>query len=420
MPPPKKFLGALFCLLMIFCNIPVNAQEEHPLLVMLGRVPNVPTTRTDIYYVDWRAIEVAYPPALKPPNYAAFNSIGRDIPGIQLWWLTFRNASSQIAQYAFDVGEEMPSVVGFDLFQIERELAYGRPPANTLQLEGSFELATIRNAFSALGFVQEARDDAELWCSQAGCDQGYRTDIIERQTANPFGGDIGRKQPLLIGDNVLISSADNALIELHILAANGHTLTLADVPQYRAVIDNAVARGTVIQAYFVDGEFLAQLQTTPIDPLQNLSETNPEAPSTERESLPVYQMILMVDIVSETEQIGFFGLVYSDEADAYKAAELLPQRIANYNSNVVERPMSALLASRYITVRTDVSQHEETGLWITALEWVSPKATTEEIFTLTDLSNSDTATIEKSAPGLVYRLMIQMLFRRDTGWLSVD
>lgn len=410
-----------FVIIVLLCSLlmPAGAQEEpHPLLAMLARVPNIPLTRTDIYYVDWRAIEAAYPPALMPPSYASFDGIGRDIPGVQLWWLIFRNAQSQIAQQMFGVGQEAPSTVGFDIFQIERELAYGRPPENALQLEGNFDLQAVRMAFENLGFAQEARNDAELWCSTDGCDKGRNVNPAERQLANPFGGQLGRKQPLLIGDGVLISSPSAEIIELHILAANGEALTLADVPQYRAAIATAIARGVLLQAYFLDGEILSAVLAPPPNP-RDLSAT-PETPPADYEPLPAYQFVLMADLVSETEQIGFFGFVYGNEESARKAADLLPQRIANYNSALARRPMSALLEERYITVRTDVSQHEETGLWVTALEWFSPKATTEEIFALTDLSGSERAAIEKTTPGLIYRTMMQQVFQFDMGWLAAQ
>src|SRR5580765_117207 len=83
-----------------------NSLEDQPLLKMLMRVPDNATSRSDIYFNDRKAIEVAYSSAKMPADWAAFeayrNNKGKteSFKPIDLWWKVWRNnQSSVIARY---------------------------------------------------------------------------------------------------------------------------------------------------------------------------------------------------------------------------------------------------------------------------------------------------------------------------------
>src|SRR5258706_16243654 len=74
-----------------------NSLEDQPLLQMLVHVPDNATSRSELYFNDRKAIEVAYPSAKVPVDWAAFQ-VYRDDKGksdsfkpIDLWWRVWRN-----------------------------------------------------------------------------------------------------------------------------------------------------------------------------------------------------------------------------------------------------------------------------------------------------------------------------------------
>lgn len=429
----KRYQGYFLLLIMLMLTVmglsTVGAQdtlEEQPLMQMLARIPNTTMSRTEIYYNDRKAIEVAYPPAAMPQDFAEFVAMNDargedpDLLPLELWWKAWRNQSTAFTGRYLQLGTDTPAVVGFDYFQIEQEMTYGTPPAQTLQLAGNFNQDMVRAAFTVRGYT--ARDGAaELWCPEEGCDAGNRPNLPNRNPANLFGGELGRSQSLLIEEGALISSPDETVMNDHVDVVTGDEQSLADLPQYRAAAAAITADGSLLQAYFWDGELLLQMsQMSPISAMLGERAT-PELIKQfyedllkDFQELPPYQLLAFADVASDSKQIGEVALVYTTEEAAKTAAAVIPDRLDKYESIAVRRSLRELLTERRVEEPIiSIVEHEGTYVVVIALQ--TDKATAEQ-FDQFDITSFEEP--EVTPPGLVFKLLIDSAFRRDLGWLN--
>ncbi len=426
----SRVISLVMLMLSVFSLSAVAAQDsldDQPLYQMLVRIPDTPASRTEIYFNDRKAVEAAYPASRMPASWAEYISSddargkNADLLPLDIWWRIWRNQSSALSAQYLMVADETPDVVGFDYFQIEQEMTYGSPPTHTAQFAGRFDMDAVRAAFSNRDYVRQDEAGVEVWCSADGCENGAKINVRDRNPANLFGGHLGRSQPLLIEGNSLISSADEGVISSHVDVASGKAKSLADLPQYRAAVQAITADGPLMQAYFWDGELLAEMGVLSPGTFGLGERATPELLKRmfqdmlkDYEQLPMYQLLALADVATDTKQIGEVALVYTTEADAKTAAEILPKRIANYQSFVVKRSLVELLAERRVTEPV-ISVVDAGGSFVVLIQFATPKATPEEIQQF-DLRNPDA--VDVTAPGLIYRLLIDSAFRRDLGWLN--
>ena len=404
-----------------------DSLESQPLLKMLANIPNTSQSRTEIYFNDRKAVETAYPPAKMPKDWAEFKAMSDakgknvDLLPVDIWWRVWRNQQSALTARYMMTSESTPSIAGFDYFQIEQEMTYGTPPAQTLQLAGRFNLDAVRAAFSSRGYTRQDKDGVEMWCPAEGCESGAKTNLADRNPANPFGGELGRSQPLIIKDGMLISSPDETVMQNHVDLVAGKEQSLADLPQYRAVADAITADGSLMQAYFWDGELIAQMGI--LSPASVLlgEKATPELVKKffqdmlkTYKPIPAYQLLAFADIASDSEQIGAVALVYDTEAEAKATADALPTRINDYVSIATKQPLTKMLKDRKVK-EPKIDIVSSNGKYVVVIKLATRKATPEEIqqFIVTNPNTPDV-----TAPGLIYRMLVSAAMQRDLGWLG--
>ncbi len=414
-------------MLISFGFMPAAAQSDiPPLLEMLSHVPNTPASRGETYFTDHRAIETAYPPAQMSTDWTAFKQLDAENasrPGMMpmaLWWHVFMNTSTSQLSTFFAQDGDMPNAIGIDFFSIDRELYYGILNQKTLQLEGRFDLDGVRKALTARGY-KLSDSGVELWCSPSGCDSGHQVNLADQNPANPFGGNLGRQQSVLMENGLLLSSPSTAMMDDHIAVAEGSLQSLADEPDYRAVVTALSQRGTILQAYFGDGDVLpalSQLETlTPLPQTPEQTRTLLQSLLPDYETLPPYELVVFADTVTDTEQAAQVVLVYSDATSVKQAVDIIPKRIASFQSLVDGRPWTDILKNRGVeTVKAEVSKDAETGKYLAVFTLATPKATPEQILALTP-NNPNPPTV--TAPGLVFGLLMNAASHRDLPWLSM-
>jgi hypothetical protein len=388
--------------------------DSQPIMQMLARVPDTPTNRREIVFNDRLAIEEAYPPAQMPADWAAFINLDRDSDAPEnVWWPVFSRGGSAVINNYFPQGAGMPAAIGVEPFQITQEMSYGMIPEQTLQIQGTFDRAAIEAAYTARQYTEESTGDLALWCPPAGCDQGMALNLAGRDVSNPFGGDIGRSEPALIGDSVIISSPS-----LDALTAEADSLA-AD-PFYRSAVAALISDGVLINAYFMGGEDILLL-TNPLGFVPRTFSPNEltallEAFTEDYAPLPQPLLLVIGDVVTADEQQGRLVLSYTSEEAAQAAADLLPQRIASYTSlaSYVNVSLTELLAERRVTEpRVEVVPGEE-GIFSVLLTLPTPKISAEDILTYASPDPDPPAT----RPATIYQLLLDMVLRRDLGWLS--
>ncbi len=418
---------SLFVLIITILSLSVataqDSLDEQPLLKMLANVPDNATSRSEIYFNDRKAVELAYTSAKMPANWAAFKAFQDDkgktdsFKPLNLWWRVWRNQQSSLMSRYMALSDEMPKVVGFDFFSIEQELNYGRPPQQTLQLGGQFDLGKVRTALAFQGYTQQDQSGVEVWCGPDGCDSGAKQNLKDRNPANPFGGDLGRKWPLIVQENSLIGSPSLDNIQ-NVVAVKSGSSSLADAPEYRAAVDALTQKGVLMQAYFWDGDLLAAMSS--LDPM--LISLKPEVRKRlfaemlkDYEALPMYKLLAFGDMTNETEMVGEAALVYSSKADADKAAEIIPKRIASYTSLVTQRSLMDILAVRGVT-EPKAEVIESYGQYVVLISFATPKISDADILAITSAEEGGRTDI--IPPGLMYRFLVNSTMQRDLGWLN--
>jgi hypothetical protein len=390
-----------FCLMLPFMAL---AQDDasSPLLDMLALVPDNPQARGGILsYVDYRAVESTRPGAAQPQSWAEWNALQEaQDPSAGLWMAAFFGVSSgppNFISYLSQFGP-MPQLVGFDWFDINRALIYGEPPSTGTVLAGDFDVDAIVAAYQRRGFEQSELNGLPLLCSPTGCDDGLRLDLQNVDPANPFGGQFGRKEPLLIAPGYLMDSPDYEQVQAMADAYRDDEDSLADAPDFRAAAGIASANGTLVQIQFVNFALLSV----------PFFSDNPDEIAKEAGVLPLYQLAAFAHRVEGEDQIAEIILIYGNEANAQDAAVTLQDRISKYTSMAIQQPLVDILEERGITlVEPQVVQDEDTGKWATVIAFTSPVPGPEQ-------NESD----QLVQSGLNYRLLINMLYQRDLAWLT--
>jgi hypothetical protein len=382
------------------------AQDAEPVdavFDLLRVIPNSSATRDMTVLADRSAITAAYPEAQMPATIEALLrafSAGEDVPeGELLWTRVFMNLGDGTAA-DFRAEDTLRSALGIGFLQIEQVATFGSPPEDGVALAGSFDADAVEAALSARGYVA----DAGVWCHEGDCTTGMEVNLIMRDPFNPFGGELGRMQPIVADDGVLASTASADVIRDVRAALAGEAASLADVATYQAAAQVLSAQGVVIQATIVDGEtLLASSLGDPLPALQGQPQPdlNPIAP---------YDLYVIADAATATEQVGIAAFVYLDEAAAEAALAEMQNRLDMLSSLTMDRPWTALLQERSLTLSAEVVQ-ADSGPYVALLRFSTPLAGTASILAAPADNPGDEA-----RPAEAYNFLARMLYLRDDQW----
>jgi hypothetical protein len=389
----------VFCLLL---SLPASAQDTtNPLLDMLKLVPDNEETQAGVplvNYVDYRAVEQARG-IDKPPTKADFDN-QTDTSGL---WIAASNGvmSGMRLDYFMQYLEGMEQAVGFSWFDINQALTFGNPPSMGVVLTGTFDANAIAAAFKTRDFTSKKQDDTTVWCGPNGCDEGQKTNVANRDPANPFGGDLGRDEPFaLLTADIVADSADYGVLSAILDTHQGKQASLADNSTVQAAANVITGKGTLRQAQFFNGADVG-------DYSQMVATDSPD--SDQPDSLPTYALAFFADLYSNDEQSALIGLVYDDEESAQTATALLIDHLQMAQSVVRKQPFMDLIEAREghitgATVETDAA----TGKFIALLDIRYPMPSNEK---------QDTG---YTASSLVFKLLIDAIYQRDATWLAAD
>lgn len=410
----KHLLLILLSLALISGISPAQEEAEYPLLQLLAMVPDTRGTEMDVdivTYNDFVAAAQSRPGIIRPANMDEFEQgMDSDDPGIALWFRSLPSGLPQafIRTFFSDDETTMRDVVGFEWFDVDQVIYFGLPPGQGLILQGRFDTAAIDTAFAARDFIQDTLNGMNLWCGPNGCEDGFRIDIESRNILNPFGGHIGRQEPLIVTENYLLNSPSYDLLQLMALSPTGDWPSLAQVADYRAAAESLIEEGLLIEAQFVPAALTSVFDVTV---LLNDEERDAfiEAFSAHG-SLPPYTLVVLGSTVDAEKQYATLTLVFNDESSAQAAAQVAYDRFVNMSSLQTKLPFVDIVAGMDGTIETPrVIQHEETGKWLT-------------IFTLSAPLPEDSEAETGFGPptiGILYRFFLQSLAARDVFWLGV-
>jgi hypothetical protein len=400
----RVMLSLLLIAMLLFGVAQAQDSYKSPLLALLATVPDTTNNRTQLIFNDRAAIEAAYPPARLPADFAEFSATTPDLEDlpdtllpVRLWGDIYLGTASSMMGVFMMLSEEMPAVVGFDYFDVEQELNYGTPPAQSLMVSGAFDLDTVRAALTVQGYAQVDAPADELWCPESACDLGTQVNLQARNQANPFGGDLGRRFPVFMGETSIVGSPSEDVIDEHIAVATGEQPSLADAPDYAAAVEALTRDGVLMQAMFFAPSAL------PLNP-------------TPGAGLPPYVLFALADVATNESQEARLVLIYADEDTAAEVAERLPARLADTLSFAVNASWGELMETRNVTNIISEVVMTEAGLPAVMMTFQGERGTQEQILE-NSLSNQDE--IDFSYPGNIFRLLTTAAFRQDLVWLSI-
>lgn len=385
--------------------IPLSAQntsnQEAPLLQMLALVPDNAESRAWLNFIDYRALEAGR--SISTPSASEILS-GSDESGV--WVAAFMSVYGGIdASYLMSYLEGMPEAVGFSFLDIDQVMTFGMPPGTAYIMNGDFDAAAVDTAYTARGYQQSEVQGLTAWCGPQGCDSGLKANLQSRNPANPFGGALGREEPLLVLPEFLVNSADWNVLQSVASVSHEEQASLANVPEYRALAEAVSADGRLNQVMFINAVDTRAFDfgTTPAEAAERIQEMFEGYGE-----LPAYSLAGLADIVDRSDQLAVVALVFDSEAAAQQAGAELEKRFINYRSLVMKMNMPELLETRAVSLEPPrIYTSETTGKSVLLFSLRSPVPANEP---------AENGRFVQS--GLAYALLVEMYNRRDMAWLA--
>ena len=319
---------------------------SHPLLELLAAVP-APLGRREteslsyLDYLDVRAAERARG-AVTPGNSAEFDALTSDQQ--RLWFAATNRLAGLSSDFlqVFRFAPEMPQAVGFGFFDVDRLVAFGQPPLTSQLLQGRFDPDAIRTVYLTRDYAVHKIDglDAVLLRRADGKDE-LEFDLENLNPANPFGGKLGRREPLALLSETLLGQSSSwegtlALTETFETARP----SLLDIPDYRAaaeaLVHSSAAPELLVQAEFLraDTHFFGFQEpvgaTLPTSAEQSQKDPRRQHLSEYQEALPPYTLAVLADGHHHGEQAALIALVYPTAEMARAAQGVLEKRVSGF------------------------------------------------------------------------------------------
>jgi len=384
-----------------------QAQTNAPFLTFLSAVPDTDAVRkVPISFADYQAIMAARPGATIAKSGAEWLKLllSQDL-GATLAMAALRGVFdlSGIPTYFLDLLKGMSATVGIDFLSIGAVGYFGSPPAQGRVLLGTFDVAAIRSAFLARGFTETQIAGITGFCGPDGCDAGQKINPKKVDKTNPFGGELGRQEPIAATDSVIYSSPTLQTIQDMVGASQGKIPSLAkaaDVAALAAVLTQTDGNARLLQALILPEAYLKP--SLVLDKLPKAMQALIKAMLSKGFSpLPAYNLVAFAHKVDDKGQLVLITLVYDKADDAKTAATVLADRLTKYTSIVSRSSFLNMLKDRNAELGDPqvVSSGEKS---IVVLPIRSPIEAQDPKFT----------------SGLVYSILTKAALQLDLLWLA--
>ncbi len=327
-----------------------GASAENPLLELLALIPDSPEfAEAPPGFVDYEALRSVYPEIATFDTWSEWNAAGQqdEDEAFDTWMrqmLRLFTGPNNFLQY-LALAETTRSLIGFDFFDVDRAMLVGFPPSTLTIYQGSLEPESVTAAYQARDYQATEQGDVTLLSTG---EDGMKQNIAGRDPANPFGGDLGRNEPLaLLGDTV-IGTPNDALLNTAIDTVNGEHPSLAEQGPLAAIAEALYAQeATPLQVQYLNVDVAAGAQP-------------PEAGG----ALPSYSGAAIADMQLEEIQIAAVALAFEDEADAQAAADELAGRFITMT--IPNNPSLLMLeeVEGANVLESQVVHSESTGLYV--------------------------------------------------------
>jgi|GEM_PF-2686780 len=386
-----RVLVVLFALMLVV--LPAAAQEDtRPrLLRVLSAAPDTTAIRNAnviATFVDYQATLALR--GIQSPPISDLSGEG-ELPTPLSMALAF---GPEVITRTFPYAAEMSGVLGFDFFDIGQAAEIGTAPANALILTGSFNAQAVIDAHLARGYTQEDGESGIVLCGTGGCEGGASINLANRNGANPFGGSMGKSEPLIVNSRRILNAQFLPLLNRMSEAAQGRIPSLADAKDVQAVAYILSYRTYVSAVILVSPAAVSIVDATASSGrFSNFMGRLKKLPP-----LPPYSLIAISNSADAEYEYGDLLLIYPTLDSASRAYESIMSRL-----DVVE--------SVTVQGRTVEQRLNEVG------EFMPPQVVTDEktnfsalqLTVRSPLSNAEPADFSRA-----FRYFYQMLTERDT------
>ncbi len=377
----KRSFAFLLLALVAFSSTPARAQEQVPGLDAL--LAEIPRAAYDgwLTYADLDALLAGYGAALPADTEAYFALDGTaGKVAVMSALLAVSAGQSSFFQSLYKPREALTSS-GFDVFSVHHVLEIGSPPTLQDWLTGTFPQESIRGKLAEKGYVQvnTGINGRETWASGGDLASGGKMDLASRDPYFLFGGSLGQKWPVVQMPGILATTRDEAGI---------HAIGWREGPfldEDKAITGTLAAlrgMGSLAQLYlFTPGK--AGLDTGAQD------------------ALPRYSLIGIAHAFTPDAQRVVIGLSYEDGETARATADLLAARLVTDIPASSGGTLQALIADHGGAMEPLLTVVAPGGGHVALLSFRFPLPAPQS---------------EKDP--YPFRLFVNMLFRRDLGWLG--
>ncbi|MEM7735860.1 MAG: hypothetical protein AAF267_08720 [Deinococcota bacterium] len=300
--------------------------DTDPLLPeLLSYVPDIAEVRENYANISYNHLWHISEQGALPYTSAVVRS-QEDAEATDIRFINYR--FERILPYAFfqapmdELYEGMPGTVGFSFFEIEAGLHAGYYPYAFTIFKTDADTANISKVLMSRNFKEDLIDNVPVW--------QIHEDDNSNALANPFVSSRIESVRVALFPDIIIDSKDTTAITQSIRAGQKTRTSLAEAPDFRALVYAASTLGEIMQARFLGPNEVTIDFTYESSLSYRVDETNLCV-------LPPYDLSLFADYIDlDGECRHAWALLYRTQQAAEAAAEEAIKRLELYNNVISE------------------------------------------------------------------------------------
>lgn len=217
----------------------IDISDDSEIVSLLTKIPAGAFEEGYLSYTNIQAMVDAHPGASLLPEDMTMEA-WRDTAEGKAWLQAMLGASgtSLLHLYAW-LADETYELTGMHPLRVKEILQAGFSVDAQYWLRGNIEKDRVIEALEAIDYVADKAEDESGWvllCENGDCSQGLVFDKDKRNPAFIFGGDLGRRWPIAVNDDVLVSTQTEELIRAAVEPVERSLLDLVHINRPISVV----------------------------------------------------------------------------------------------------------------------------------------------------------------------------------------
>jgi|GEM_PF-4055373 len=393
-----KILGLM--LLLLIMSVPVSLAQDDidNLLELLNTVPDIPEAQQyPITFVDYKNVIRARDGVRQFTEYEQIYLVSDEER--KIFEAAIRSIISGPHLRILDYAPAWSNYSGYDFMDINRSITYGIPPQRVEILVGDFDMSSISSQYEESGYSYSEFGDITLLCPEYGCEVSNPPNY---NWEDPLGG----QYAFLLSEQMIVQSPIYENLALIDNIAQDEMNSLADNSMIRAAVSPIDPNNIVIQGKLLyPPNIILNVSNLWDDELNQLKESLEAS-----DALPQWDIVLMTDTATSSEQVVYASFVYSDLESAQTSARIVEERLNTMASRTTGEIYATTFAGLGVdNISSRVVSDEANSHHMAVIELRAPLA--ENI----ELENGNFMT-----SSMVYLMVDYMVMIGDTIWLTTE